>query len=39
MGSARTAIWRPAFSAGAPVAVDDFIFHEQVYVKLPKPTG
>ena len=37
MSAARVAAWRPAFRAGAPVAVDDHVFNELVYVKLPKP--
>jgi tetratricopeptide (TPR) repeat protein len=37
MAAARMAAWRPAFRAGAPVAVDDHLFTELVYVKLPKP--
>lgn len=32
----RRGAWRPAFSNGEPVAVDDFLFIERVYVKLPK---
>ncbi len=39
MVAARGAVWRPAFRAGAPVAVDDYVFHETIFVKLPKPTG
>jgi hypothetical protein len=39
MSAARSAVWRPAFSNGMPIAVDDYIFHELVFVKLPKPTG
>jgi len=39
IAAVRRAAWRPAFSAGKPVAVDDFVFHETVFVKLPKPTG
>ena len=37
MSAVRMAAWRPAFRAGAPVAVDDHLFTELVYVKLPKP--
>jgi len=37
MSAARIAVWRPAFRAGVPVAVDDHLFSELVYVKLPKP--
>jgi hypothetical protein len=39
LAALRQALWRPAFRAGMPVAVDDFVFHEKVFVKLPKPTG
>jgi tetratricopeptide (TPR) repeat protein len=39
MSAARLAAWRPAFRAGAPVAVDDHLFTELVYVKLPKQPG
>ncbi len=37
MSAARQATWRPAFRNGAPVAVDEYIFHEMIYVKLPPP--
>ncbi len=37
ISAARRATWRPQFRNGEPVAVDDFMFHEMVYVKLPKP--
>lgn len=39
LSAVRRAAWRPAFRDGQPVAVNDYIFHETVYVKLPKPTG
>lgn len=33
-GAVRRATWRPAFAGGIPVAVNDYTFREQVYVKL-----
>lgn len=36
IAAARNASWRPAFRAGAPAAVDDHLFSEEVFVKLPK---
>jgi len=32
----RRATWRPAFAGGVPIAVNDFVFREQVYVRLPE---
>lgn len=29
--------WRPAFRDGEAVAVNDFVFQERIYVKLPRP--
>ncbi|MEJ0099665.1 MAG: tetratricopeptide repeat protein [Pseudomonadota bacterium] len=37
MSAARQATWRPAFRNGSPSAVDDYVFHEMIYVKLPAP--
>jgi tetratricopeptide (TPR) repeat protein len=34
----RRSLWRPAFLDGEPIAVDDYLFVEKVYVKLPKST-
>jgi hypothetical protein len=39
LAALRQSLWRPAFRAGMPVSLSDFVFHEKVYVKLPKPTG
>jgi hypothetical protein len=39
LSAVRRAVWRPAFRNGQPVAVDDYVFHEVVYVKSPKPTA
>jgi tetratricopeptide (TPR) repeat protein len=36
IAAVRRAAWRPAFRDGQPIAVDDFKFHELVYVKVPK---
>jgi tetratricopeptide (TPR) repeat protein len=36
MNAARIAAWRPAFRDGAPVAVDDYLFSERVFIKPPK---
>jgi tetratricopeptide (TPR) repeat protein len=39
LAAVRSADWRPAFRDGKPVAVDDFMFRESVYVKVPKSGG
>lgn len=36
MSAVRRAVWRPAFSAGQPVAAGEHVFREKVYVKLPR---
>ena len=36
LAALRRSAWRPAFRNGQPVAVNDYTFTEQVYVKLPK---
>jgi tetratricopeptide (TPR) repeat protein len=39
LAAIRNAVWRPAFRDGKAIAVDDFLFRESVYVKLPKSGG
>jgi tetratricopeptide (TPR) repeat protein len=36
LAALRRSAWRPAFRDGEPIATDDFLFQEKVYVKLPK---
>ncbi len=36
MAAVRRSAWRPAFRNGEPIAVNDYVFEEKVYVKPPK---
>jgi TonB family protein len=36
LAAVRRSFWRPAFQDGQPVAVNDYLFSERVFVKLPK---
>jgi hypothetical protein len=36
LAAVRRSLWRPAFQDGQPVAINDYLFVERVFVKLPR---